>query len=302
MFKDQKRKANILAVDDYEANITALEAVLSSDYNVIVAHSGPEALSILEKNKDIHVILMDVQMPEMDGFETSKRIKQLPHCESIPIIFITAIYKEDPFVKKGYEFGGVDYFSKPYDPEILKMKIGVYASYMQKHEVFKNREKQIKETEDLLRVGRKLSSALESLPVGVLIADVAGRICQTNKLVADIYTSSESKETEFYGEALGWWDSDGQMIKDKDGPLYRAIFDGESSHNQILRIKNSDGMEKVILGSASPLLAMDKHIVGAVVILKDVTESKKIKSDLENQIIKLVEAGVDLESRLEMRS
>src|SRR5205823_717729 len=115
-------KVTILAVDDLPANLVALEAVLADEYNLVFAHSGAEAISILETRDDVGIILMDLQMPTMDGFETAARIKKIESCREIPIIFITAIYREEPFVRRGYELGAVDYFSKPFDPEVLKRK------------------------------------------------------------------------------------------------------------------------------------------------------------------------------------
>ena len=292
------KKSNILAVDDYPANLVALGAVLSAEYNIIEAHSGSEALAVLHSRNDIDVVLMDLQMPVMDGYEAASLIKKIPGYGDVPIIFITAVYKEDPHVKKGYEVGGIDYFSKPFDPDLLKLKIGVYASFRQRGEFLKQREKQLKETEDLLRAGRKLSSVLESLSVGVLIADVEGRICQVNDQVSLICTGKKNLASTTYGEILGWWDSSGKMIKDISGPLYKAIHDGETSHNQEIEMKSLDGNSKVILGSASPLLALDGHIAGAVVVIQDVTEPKKIEEDLELQITKLVAAGLQHETRL----
>ena len=122
-------------------------------------------------------------MPGMDGFEAAAAIKKMPACKDIPIIFVTAVYKEDPHVKKGYEVGGIDYFGKPFDPDILRMKIRIYASYRLKADLLKEKERQIRQSEELLRVGRKLSSVLESLPVGVMIADFEGRICQITEEV-----------------------------------------------------------------------------------------------------------------------
>lgn len=291
----EKKKTLILAVDDKPANLVALEAVLGSDYRLILANSGIEAIKLLKDRHDIDIVLMDIQMPDLDGFETVARIKQMDHCKDIPIIFITAIYKEEPFIKKGYELGAVDYFSKPFDPEILKMKVEIYSSFRQKSAFLKEREIQIRESEELLKAGRKLSSILESIPVGVLIADVAGRVCQTNEEVGRILKSAIFSTDDSYGAILGWWESDGQLIKNEQSPLYRAIHNGETSHNELTPIKCMDGSEKQIVGSASPLRAQDGHIVGAVVVIQDVTESKKIEIDLENRISKLISLGVEFE-------
>jgi CheY-like chemotaxis protein len=291
------RKANVLAVDDIPGNLLALEAVLSGEYNLHLANSGPEAISFLEKRNDIDVILMDLQMPGMDGFEASARIKKMEGCQDIPIIFITAIYKEDPFIRKGYAVGAVDYFSKPFDPEILKMKVGIYASFRQKAAVLKERERQIRESEELLRVGQKLSSVLESLPVGVMIADTQGRVFQTNEVITRIFNSVKPMESDTYGEILAWWDANGQLIRNHDGLLARALR-GESSHNELIHIPTIDGTSKTVVCSASPLRGLDGKIVGAVFVMQDVTESKKIQAALEQRITHIISLGVELEQGL----
>src|SRR5437867_2160124 len=112
------RKPVVLAVDDKRANLLALEALLGENYKVLFAGSGREALSAVRLKPEIDLILMDVQMPDMDGFQTAREIKQLDASRAIPIIFVTAVYNEDPFIRRGYEVGGMDYFSKPFDPEV----------------------------------------------------------------------------------------------------------------------------------------------------------------------------------------
>jgi CheY-like chemotaxis protein len=237
---------------------------------------------------------MDVQMPVMDGFEAAAHIKKLPGCAEIPIVFITAVYNEDPHVKRGYAAGGVDYFTKPFDPDLLRLKIGIYASFRQRAAVLKERERQLKETEDLLHAGRKLSLLLESLPVGVLIADVEGRICQANDEVARICESVELIKNDAYGPILGWWDAAGHLLKDHGGPLSLALH-GTASRNQTLEIQCLDGSVKPVLLSASPLLGIDAQIVGAVIVIQDVSEHKRIEAELQDRIARLVSLGVELE-------
>ena len=159
------RKPIILAVDDIPSNLLALEAVLEKDFDLRFAHSGQEAIAMLKQAHDVDAILMDLQMPIMDGFEAAAGIKKLPGCEDIPIVFITAVYSEDPFIKRGYAAGGVDYFTKPFDPDLLRLKMGIYASFRQRAAVLKERERQIKETEEILQAGRKFLAFLGNLPV-----------------------------------------------------------------------------------------------------------------------------------------
>ncbi len=288
------RKANILVVDDRRANLVALEAVLGDAHNLVYAESGEQAIGVLQRRRDMDLILMDVQMPGLDGFETAQLIKRTDGCADIPIIFVTAIFTEDPWIRKGYEAGGIDYFSKPFDPEILKLKVSVYASFRQKESFLRERELHIRESEELLRAGRKLSGLLESLPVGVLIADLEGRICQTTEEVGRILNTAGAAEADAYGELLGWWDSAGKALRDRAGPLGRALQHGESSQSPV-EVRRFNGAVKTIVASASPLRRLDGHIVGAVILIQDLTETKKIEADLQERVTGLITLGVALE-------
>lgn len=289
------KKAKLLVVDDKRANLVALEAVLGEEYELIFAESGEEALTTLQRRSDIDLILMDVQMPGLDGFETAQLIKRIEACAGIPIIFVTAIFTEDPWIRKGYEVGGVDYFSKPFDPEILKLKVAVYATFRQKESFLRERELHIRESEELLRAGRKLSALLESLPVGVLIADADGRICQTTEEAGRILNTAGVAEADAYGELLGWWDSAGKALKNHAGPLARALQKGETSQSERLEVRRFNGKPLTIIASASPLRGLDGHIVGAVILIQDLTETSEIEADLQNRVTRLVSLGIELE-------
>jgi len=274
-------KPNLLLVDDNHSNLITLQSVLSErEYNLILAHSGAEALELAKKH-DIALVLLDVQMPKMDGFETARRLKEIDGCRDIPIVFITAIHKEDPFVKKGYEAGAIDYFSKPFDPEILRLKVRLYSALHQKTYLLREREKRIRQTEELLEVGRKLSGVLEMLPVGVLIADAQGRISEVNEEVSRIWGCTGTVSADMYKEFLGI--------------MARVLATGASSRNELIRVECLDGTTKIVLNAASPLLGVDGEIVGAVVVIQDVTEHKQIEQDVQQRIQKLVSAGLEQE-------
>jgi PAS domain S-box-containing protein len=289
------RKARILVVDDKPANQLAMAAVLEDDYELCFANSGPDALRLVQARADLDVILMDVHMPDMDGFETASRIKRMPERAEIPIIFVTAVYSDDPFVKRGYEVGGIDYFSKPFDPQILKMKVAAYASFRLRADLLRERELHLRESEELIRVGRKLSSMLESLSVGVLIADVDGRMCQITEEAARILKAGDALDAEAYGQMLRWWEADGHLFRQAGGPLSRALGSGHVTHSEPLEIRCFDGTAKPIIASAAPLRALDGQIVGAVLLLRDITESRRIEEDLAQRVTKLVALGVELE-------
>lgn len=127
-----EKKVNVLIVDDYPENLLALEAVLHSlGQNLVRATSGMEALRCL-LNQDFAVILLDVQMPGMNGFETAALIRERKRSQYTPIIFLTAINRSDTHVSRGYSLGAVDYLFKPIEPEILISKVAVFVSLFQK--------------------------------------------------------------------------------------------------------------------------------------------------------------------------
>src|SRR5688572_32963381 len=278
------KKAKVLVVDDKRANQLALEAVLGAEHDLVCVDSGQQAIGVLQRRRDVERILMGVQMPGLDGFETAQRVKRTDGCADIPIIFVTAIFTEDPWIRKGYEVGGIDYFSTPFDPEILKLKVAVYAGFRQKESFLRERELHIRESEELLRAGRKLSALLESLPVGVLIADLDGRICQTTEQAGRILNTAGVAEADAYGELLGWWDTAGKALRDQAGPLARALQHGETSQSERLEMRRFNGKPMTIVASASPLRGLDGHIVGAVILIQDLTETSEIEADLQNRV------------------
>ncbi len=119
---------NILLVDDRPENLMAFRAVLQcNEYNLIEVASGEEALKEL-LDKDFALILMDVQMPGLSGFETAMLIKKREKSEFIPLIFVTANYLDAQSSEEGYRIGAVDYIMKPFSPDTLKAKVQFFAS------------------------------------------------------------------------------------------------------------------------------------------------------------------------------
>lgn len=140
--------ASILLVDDRPENLIALEATLESlGQRLVKARSGSEALRHV-LTEDFALILLDVQMPGMDGFETAALIKERERSRYIPIIFVTAISKSSQYVFKGYEAGAVDYLPKPIDEDVLKSKVRVFVDLYKKSE-------QIKRQSELLRLSEQ---------------------------------------------------------------------------------------------------------------------------------------------------
>jgi len=144
----------ILLVDDRAENLLALEAILEPLGQLLVrANSGPEALKrVLET--EFAAILLDVQMPGMNGFEVAEIIKSRERSRTIPIIFLSAISKEDSYVFKGYSMGAVDYVFKPFNPDVLRSKVAVFVDLFLK-------QGEIQRQADLLRESQKRELELE---------------------------------------------------------------------------------------------------------------------------------------------
>src|ERR1051325_5404582 len=143
-----EEKVSILIVDDRHDKMLAYEAILSDlNENIVCARSGKEALRCLLK-QDFAVILLDVNMPVMDGFETAALIRQRPRSETTPIIFISAVNDTDTHVSRGYSIGAVDYILTPVVPDILRAKISVFVDLFKKTEQIK---RQAEEREKLIR-------------------------------------------------------------------------------------------------------------------------------------------------------
>lgn len=143
-----EEKPNILIVDDRPENLMAAEKIIKPlDAKIHKVHSGEEALSILA-DKQFAVMLLDVQMPGMNGFETATLIRGNKNTQNTPIIFMTALSREDKFIFEGYEVGAVDYLFKPLEPMILRHKVQVFLDLnRQKREL----EKLLVEKNDLVR-------------------------------------------------------------------------------------------------------------------------------------------------------
>ena len=133
-------RAKILLVDDRPENLLALEAILEPlGPELVRANSGEEALRHL-LHDDFAAILLDVQMPGLDGFQTAELIKERERTRAVPILFLTAISKDAEHVFRGYETGAVDYLMKPFDPQILRAKVAVFIDVWQRSIELRRRE------------------------------------------------------------------------------------------------------------------------------------------------------------------
>src|SRR3982750_3207262 len=154
---DSSELPTLLVVDDDVRNVNALERMLERpDRIVIKATSGNEALKCLLVH-DVAVLLLDVRMAEMDGYETAALIRTRDKTRDLPIIFLTAFNKDDADVLKGYSFGAVDYIFKPIVPDILRAKVDIFI------ELYKRTKALIRKNEDLERTDQALLQTNQQL-------------------------------------------------------------------------------------------------------------------------------------------
>src|SRR5579871_2475974 len=133
----------ILLVDDQPENLLSAEAVLESlGQQIVKAESGREALRYLLDN-DFAVIVLDIMMPEMDGFETAALIRERERSRHTPIIFLTALGRGEEHMRRGYGLGAVDYLTKPFIPEILRVKVSVFVELHRKTELLRQQGRQL---------------------------------------------------------------------------------------------------------------------------------------------------------------
>jgi two-component system sensor histidine kinase/response regulator len=159
-------KINILLVDDNPGKLLAHETVLAGlAENVVEARSGREALELLLK-REFAVILLDVNMPEMDGFETAELIRQKPSLERTPIIFLTSYNTTDLDRLKGYDLGAVDYLFLPIVPQVLKAKVQVFVDLARQKQMIRKQadalDRQTRDQEEQIRIIRDLNEKLKN--------------------------------------------------------------------------------------------------------------------------------------------
>lgn len=169
----------ILLVDDREDNLLSIEAILKQDgYHFTMAYSGSEALKILNKESDFAMILMDVKMPILSGFETATLIYERESLKQIPIIFITANYYGEENLFKGYQSGGIDYIFKPINPEVLRAKVSIFIDLYRKNRLL------VEQDQKLLQINKDLADEIKNLKASEEKLKMSNR--ELKKQIADM--------------------------------------------------------------------------------------------------------------------
>lgn len=259
-------KQNILIVDDHRENLIALEAILEAPgRNLVMCTSGNEALQLALKH-DFALALLDVQMPDMDGFEVAELLRKNRKTKNIPIIFVTAISKENKYVFKGYECGAVDYLFKPLDQQILTAKVGVFLDLDLQRRKLQQAVVQMKRLKD------ENERLLQALGEGVLGTDEHGVITFANPAAATVLDMKREGLQGQPVDKLLFRNPEGQVCWSwADSPVLAACSNGERWHTQ-QPLYAFSGRRQISLNiSASPLSTGDAPFNGCVLVIRDVT-------------------------------
>ncbi|MBX3230044.1 MAG: response regulator [Labilithrix sp.] len=172
--------ASILLVDDTPANLFALSAVLKPlGARIVEAKSGPEAIEHVAK-ESFAVALLDVQMPEMDGFEAAEKIRAMDGGRELPIIFLTAIHRDDRFVKRGYDAGAADYITKPFDADIVRARVRAFVKLYEQREATRQAQVAVRTQERdeairrLVAFERIATAALQTADLSAFLNELLG--------------------------------------------------------------------------------------------------------------------------------
>ncbi|NRD62899.1 PAS domain S-box protein [Corallococcus exiguus] len=272
-------RAAILMVDDHPANLLALEAILEPlGQDLVKATSGEEALKQLLQ-RDFAVILMDVQMPGLDGFQTAALIKQRERTRTIPIIFLTALSRDAAHVFKGYAHGAVDYLLKPFDPEILRSKVSVFVDLFLKEQqlqrqaaLLRQRDREALERQSALRY-RRLT---ESLPEPMWAARADGALTYANRAWRDYTGHHEGYELSLSSFLLDVHPADRERMR---GVWSDGVVQVQSS-TQEFRLRRKDGVYRWHLARAVPERDEHGQLVGWLAIATDIDDKRRAEEAL----------------------
>lgn len=267
-------RVNVLLVDDRPENLLALEAILNSpSYNLVQANSGTEALRCL-LNQDFAVILLDVQMPGMDGFETATLIRSRDRSRSTPIIFITAFSSNDTHVFKGYSLGAVDYLFKPLKPEILTSKVQVFVELFQKTVEVKQQATQLAAVNsELSKSEERFRTLCACSPLGIYVADVEGSCTYMNpRCQAICGLTLEESLAEVWQREVHPEDRD-RVVAD-----WLAWIKESQEYSNEFRLAGSENVRWIHVQS-SPMFSDLGKLIGHVGTVRDITDRKQAEEE-----------------------
>jgi PAS domain S-box-containing protein len=294
---DGRDPVTILMVDDQPSKLMSYEVILQDlGERLVKANSGREALDCLLRG-DVAVVLMDVSMPEIDGFELADMMRQHPRFQKTPIIFVSAVHLSDPDRIRGYQSGAVDYISVPVVPEVLRAKVSVFAELYRKKRELQVLNRELEErvaqrseqlrllNEQLQQRVAELESIMQVLPVGVAVAH--GRDCETitgNTALGEMLGSADGENGSEAALSMAFkLAQNGEVLPPDELPLRQAARTGLPTGMLELEVAHPEGSPHFLLASASPLFDEAGDVRGAVGAFFDVTERKRLDDALRER-------------------
>ena len=301
----------ILMVDDRPENLLALEAILEPLGQTLVrAHSGDEALRLLLSH-DFAMILLDVQMPGIDGFETARLVKSRERTKYIPIIFLTAISKDEAYVFEGYSVGAVDYMTKPFQPDILRSKVSVFVDLYQKQRQLATQADVIRESEkrdlelrhmrEIYESEARFSEIVGSAMDAIIVFDMTGEISLFNAAAERMFrvrarSAAGLKVEKFFPDGLSLDLLDSMCASvDAPAPENEPVPD-RSEPEQVLSLSGvrESGERFPIEATASCLDVRGKK--SYTLIVRDISERRRSEEALKAQAESLATAMDELKT------
>ncbi|TMI93974.1 MAG: response regulator [Bacteroidetes bacterium] len=285
----RKSDIKILLVDDREDNLYSIEAIFEKDnYTIVKANSGREALKVLLKEQDFSLILMDVQMPDLNGFDTATIIYERDKLKDIPIIFITAFGYDEDYIFKGYKTGGVDYIYKPLNPEVLRMKVSVFVELYRKNQQLLLHEKR------LLAANRSLQKEIEERKSSEeKIRLLNEQLVQNN---AHLKSVNEELDRFAYVASHDLQEPLRKILVFSDKILMKEKFDRESEKYFKKIIDSSKRMQILINDllslSRKSMSSSDFEEINLDIIVKDVIAELEVQIEKNNAHIHIDELPV----------
>ena len=296
-----KDRVNILMVDDQPAKLLSYEVMLGElDENLIKATSAKEALELLLKN-DVAVVLMDVSMPEVDGFELANMIRQHPRFQKTAIIFISAVHLTDVDRLKGYKQGAVDYISVPVIPELLRAKVSVFSELHRKtrqlqtlnRELERRVEERTEELEkrsqtlqqlnrELARKNQELDAIIHTAPDIIFSRQADGSRDYISDRFYD-YTGADSGSAN----GFGWLDYVHPEDKEHAMAHWLRCVESGANYESEYRIRSRDGAHRWFRARALPIRDLKGEIVKWYGTCSDIHDSKMLEQSIRDSAAEL---------------
>jgi PAS domain S-box-containing protein len=286
-------RARVLLVDDDERNLLAVATVLEDLGDVVLARSGEEALRHLLKG-EFAVILLDVYMPGMDGYETAQIIRSRDQTKGIPIVFLSAVNKEAEHLLRGYSMGAVDYVFKPVDPIILRSKVSVFVELFEKSKEVERKARheqalldsnlranaeRLRAEQELRRSEQRQAAIIQSLPMILYLEPYAVRRSLPNYVSGDVELMTGFSYEHLYANPQMWL----ERLHADDRDKVVAAMEARSRSGKLsveYRWQCADGSYKHFLDQAVLLKDADGQPIEFAGTITDVSDQRSLESQL----------------------